>query len=327
MKIKYIKLNPIKEKPDDYKAIEKEIIRIFWEEIYFPLLKELKGKKIVKNSLEDLVEAIKKGKISFNRGKFTGRFDAKVSKELINYGAKWVGDGFLIQKSELPVDARVAISSSENAFQLVLKKIDDKLKAFIPKELSHKMKLTELFNKELWKVDGKVNDSLKAISIPYKLSEEQALIISKGYTDNLDRYITHFSEEETKKLRLMISQQVGKGIRYEETAKLIQKSFGVTHRKAKFLARQETSLMMTAYKQSKYQSAGVNEYIWSCVKMPHDKSPNQHTPGNVRYYHGLLDGKIFRWDNPPITDAKGNRNNPGEDFNCRCFARPVVKVK
>ena len=34
--------------------------------------------------------------------------------------------------------------------------------------------------------------------------------------------------------------------------------------------------------------------------------------------------KIFEWDNPPITNEKGDRNNPHEDWQCRCEAIFVI---
>ena len=41
--------------------------------------------------------------------------------------------------------------------------------------------------------------------------------------------------------------------------------------------------------------------------------------------HKDLDGKIFEFANPPITNEKGDRNNPGEDWQCRCEAIPIVE--
>jgi uncharacterized protein with gpF-like domain len=43
--------------------------------------------------------------------------------------------------------------------------------------------------------------------------------------------------------------------------------------------------------------------------------------------HRALDGTIQDFKNPPITDKYGNRNNPKEDFGCRCQAIPIVSFK
>jgi SPP1 gp7 family putative phage head morphogenesis protein len=96
----------------------------------------------------------------------------------------------------------------------------------------------------------------------------------------------------------------------------------VSANKAKFLARQETSLMTTKLKETRYREAGVNEYKWKTV------AGSKLHP--VRPSHKILEGRIFRWDDPPITTPPGEavrRNNPGQDYNCRCFAQPIVRFK
>ena len=72
--------------------------------------------------------------------------------------------------------------------------------------------------------------------------------------------------------------------------------------------------MVSKYRQIRYEDVGIRRYMWS-------------TSGDVRvrHDHKELNGKIFYFDNPPITDkATGARNNPGEDFGCRCVAIPVM---
>jgi uncharacterized protein with gpF-like domain len=46
---------------------------------------------------------------------------------------------------------------------------------------------------------------------------------------------------------------------------------------------------------------------------------------NVRPDHKRLDGKIFNWDDAPISNTKtGKRAHPGQDYGCNCVARPIV---
>ena len=106
------------------------------------------------------------------------------------------------------------------------------------------------------------------------------------------------------------------------------KSFGVSQRKAKFVGVQETGLLMAKFKEVRYKDAGIKKFIWTCVK---------GTPAHpVRHEHKILDGKIFVWDNPRELGKNGRPNpsglhkpgenkNPGEDYNCRCYAKPIVE--
>lgn len=40
--------------------------------------------------------------------------------------------------------------------------------------------------------------------------------------------------------------------------------------------------------------------------------------------HRKLNGKTFRWDDPPVVNGRtGERGHPGMDKHCRCWAEPV----
>ena len=124
-----------------------------------------------------------------------------------------------------------------------------------------------------------------------------------------------WSKEAIAKLRGDITVNVVKGFRAQRMVDQIQADAGVTKRKAQFLARQETSLLVSKFREERYKDVGLVEYEWS-------------TGGDerVRKDHKDLDGRIFRYDSPPIVDrATGRRGNPGEDFNCRCIAIPVFR--
>lgn len=318
-------LEPIKESSEYYEEIEKQIVKLFKEEIYLPLLAELgASQKVLQNSLEDVTDAIKSGRISFYRGHFKGRFSSSISKELKKIGAKWnrKQGSWQISQSSLPPDIRSAIAVSESRFKQVLKKIDDKLAQFLPEQFASKVSFEKYFDSALFKIDGAFKKTLKGISVATDLTDVARQKIAREYTQNLEKYIRDFADEEIINLRKEMQKQVFAGVRYEAAISTIKKSYGVSERKAKFLARQETSLMMAKFKESRYADVGIKEYYWMNVV----GSPNHP----VRPMHKALGdaskkGKIFSFDNPPVTDEHGNRNNPGEDFNCRCYAKPIIR--
>lgn len=320
MKVK--ELRPIKISTEDFEKVEKCIIELFKTELYLPLLKELGyTQKTLKNSNEDLLEALRSGRITFNRGTFSGRFNASISKELKRLGAKWDRQQgtFKILQSSLPIEIRNAIAASEVRFREKIAGIDKKLAQILPDELADKLKVEKFFDTTLWKTDNDFRASVKGITVAPQLTPERRKKIAAEWQNNMKLWIKDWTEKEIKTLRKDVQATVFTGNRYESMVKTIQKSYDVSQTKAKFLARQETSLLMTKFKESRYVDSGVTEYKWGCV------SGSAKHP--VRPMHKALEGKIFRWDNPPITDEKGNRNNPGQDYNCRCFARPVVRFK
>lgn len=321
-------LPPIKEEPEDYEAIERVIVELFRKEIYLPLMAELGLKNItVKNAIQDLIDAIHSGKIRYSQGRFTGSFNSTLSRELRKIGAEWDRrhGSFAIPQSNLPADVRHAIEVSFSKFKKTAEKIDKKLEALTPAEIAGKAKLEKLFDSTIWKTDKKVQKTLKGITVSPTLTPAQVERVSKEYTQNMQLYIQDFVEKEIVELRKRITEHTLAGVRYESIIEEIRTSYGVSQRKAKFLARQETNLLSTKMKQVRYQDAGVNEYIWGCVKMPHQAKDAPYLKGEVRHEHGILEGKTFSWDNPPIVNQKGERKNPGQDYGCRCFAKPVVR--
>lgn len=319
-----IELRPIREFTEEYDEIEKKIKELFKKEIYIPLLKEFSNKKKLKNSLEDLHDALRTGRLTFHRGCFSGKLNSTLSGELRKLGAKWnrTKKCYTIPRSDLPYEIQSSISASEYTFLSKIRSIDQKLSQIVPEKLVEKLKIEHLFDRTLWKVEKQFQQSVKNITVAPKLSEGARARLAKEWTNNLNLYIKDFTEKETLRLRETIQKSVFAGNRYETAIKGIQESFGVTARKAKFLARQETALMMTTFKQVRYQEAGIHEYKWRSVK---------GTPAHpVRPMHKELNdrsdkGEIFRFDQPPVDDPNGGRHNPGQNFNCRCVAIAVVR--
>ena len=303
--------------------MERRIVVVFKKLLYEPLIKELGlPKKKVLNSIDNLLSAITSGRITVRRGRWRGKFNAQLSKELKELGAVWESDHFHLPVAELPAELRAAIALSETRFVEKLERIDAKLQKILPEEIADKIKTADLFDKSLWKIDRELGKTLKNISVLPKLTPEVVKRLSDDWQNNMDLWIKDFTEKEIKSLRKAMLANIMSGNRYEDMISTIMRSYDVTKNKARFLARQETSLAMTSFKQTRYQDAGVNEYKWTCV------SGTKLHP--VRPSHKILDGKVFRWDDPPITtppNQKTRRNNPGQDYNCRCYARPIVRFK
>lgn len=330
-----IKIRPLFDNDEDYEAIERLIKKVLKSEIYLPIIKELGAKtSVLKNSREKLLLAIKDGRIEFRSGEFTGRFNATISKEIRALGARWdrKTGTFKLPQSSLPIDVRNAISASESYFQTKFAAIDRLLANILPEQIADKIKISDHFDSVLWKVDKQLHGTLKKITITPTLSPSQKKRIADEYQNNMQLYIKNWTEKEIVKLRKDVQASVFSGERNESRAKVALKVIGDSYdssiKKAKFLARQETRLLLTKYKQSRYEDAGVEWYEWGISNHAIQPKGAKYLPGEVRHDHGRLAGKYFKWNDSPITDDRtGARNNPGQDFNCRCFAVPVVRPK
>lgn len=318
--MKYKIIAPVKETTEDFEAIEEAIRDLFRKEIYLPLIRSINGERnILKNSTDDVIDAIESGRIHFYRGEFTGRFNAAVSRELRRMGAEWDRrqGRFKIPFGSLSTDVRNAVLVSEDRLRRATQKLNDQIDKILPEKISDKLHVEKMFDTTLWKVDKALNKTLGNLTVMPKLTKEGRARIATEYTNNLKLYIKDWTEKEIVQLRKRVQASTMQGYRYEKMVKTIQDSYDVSLNKAKFLARQETSIMMAKFKGERLREAGVDDYVWGCV------AGSKNHP--VRPEHKALEGKKFRFDNPPTVNKNGERKNPGEDYGCRCFARPVVK--
>lgn len=304
--------------------LEEELLEFFRQEFFYPLLREIGFEKaILTNALEDVISAIGKNRIRFNRGEFTGNFTAQISRELKALGAKWsrTNSSWKINLADLPSGVRVAIMLSQEKFARAASKLDRKLEGIVPEHLASKLSVTNIFDRTLWKVGKSVKRSVEKVSVAPELTDERRLAIAEEYTKNLKLTIVDFSKKEILALRKKVQQHTFEGNRYEELVESIQHSWQVSRSKARFLARQETNVLLSKFKSACYTENGVNLYKWRCV-VGSPKHP-------VRPRHRELNdesnrGKLFRFDDPPMM-SDGTKKNPGEDYNCRCTARAVVR--
>lgn len=118
----------------------------------------------------------------------------------------------------------------------------------------------------------------------------------------------------------------------------IQHISGVEYKRAKLLARDQTSKLTGALVAVRQQSVGVEMYIWRTSKDERVVGdPTGISPvGNSKHgdhYH--MEGFYFKWsDNSVYSDDEGatwkprpatwSQSIPGNDIQCRCFGESVI---
>ena len=224
--------------------------------------------------------------------------------------------GFSLPLTKIPDDVKVAIIEGNQKNNAQIKKIEDFLKAVESRDIQplNLEKFLDYPLNDLQNQYDRTTRSFTGADIAIPLREDLKAKLKVEYQENLNLYIKKWHDEEVLKLRAMVQKNVSAGYRASNLIKTIQHEKGVTFRKAEFLAKQETSLLTSKYREIRYEEAGIQYYVWSTS---HDQ--------RVRPDHKELQGKTFRFDQPPVTDhTTMKRNNPGEDFGSRCVAIPVL---
>lgn len=328
---------PLVLKDHYYLSIEAEIQRILDDIIYKPLLKILGMRRQdlnreIKNSNSALRFAISQGTIWYENGQFMGCFNARISSEIIRLGGVYnvKARTYSLPDNKLPIDLKFAQAQANSRYEIMRGQMLEAINEMNPEAVDALSRAKEEYERSLTHMENdlqktlpltvgpKISNPSSAVSrltIEAKLTDEQKKIIADDWGSNLDLYIKKWTEKNILKLRSEIQPHVMAGGRAEGLVKVIQDNYGVAKRKAKFLARQETALLMAKFQEIRYLDIGIQKYRWSDA---HDQ--------RVRHDHHELNGKAFRFDSPPVSNKKtGARNNPGQDYNCRCVAIPLVE--
>ncbi len=270
------------------------------------------------NSKTSAVTALKDGRLQWIDGVFVGQLNASISKYMRQIGGKFnkLKKGWTVDLEQMPQDLKVAVmdsrAKSRELIQRLQRKIDEIEHAadLITRPVDPKAQVGKI----LEGLDDQFEKTTaETLSIKPELTPGMKMRVETEYSQNLNKYIIDWQDEAIFRLRDQVEANAFAGFRADTMVARIQAESGVSKRKAEFLARQETSLLVSKYREVKYVDAGINEYQWSTS---HDD--------RVRSRHKELDGRIFKFTEPPITDnATGARNNPGEDYNCRCVAIPI----
>lgn len=188
------------------------------------------------------------------------------------------------------------------------------------KELSKKL-LAKLITYSWVAVSAAVKNISSDIKVQKKLSAEEEEAAKAAIFENVS-LIKSIPEQYFKEITGVVSRAILGGRGVESIAKHLQYYEGVTHRRAKNIARDQTHKTYEALCLRRGQTLGFTHFEWL------------HSGGsqNPRSFHmqnapaGLNHG-IFPIGNPPIIDKKTNtRGYPGDLPNCHCTMRFLIKM-
>lgn len=129
----------------------------------------------------------------------------------------------------------------------------------------------------------------------------------RSFVDQQKYFIKNLPEEATGQIKTIAQQGLQRGLTGSDIAAEIEKRFGITRRRAEFIARDQVAKFNGGLTALRQQEMGVTKYVWQTVG-----------DNRVRPEHEEREGDVFEWTNPP------EGGHPGEDFNCRCVAMPIL---
>ncbi len=125
--------------------------------------------------------------------------------------------------------------------------------------------------------------------------------------------ITSIDEDLLSDIQKRLTTGIRSGTRVEELRDMIEERYDVTKGKASLIARDQVGKFYGELNRDRQTGLGIDRYIWRGTLDQRE-----------RPMHVDLEGEEFQWGQPPITNAAGDRNEPGGDYSCRCTAEPVL---
>lgn len=135
----------------------------------------------------------------------------------------------------------------------------------------------------------------------------------RAFRDENVALIKSLATDKAQRVRAILDD-AGAGTRVEEVARSIREMGDVTRSRAELIARDQVLKLNAEVTEVRHKAAGIEEFVWSTSR-----------DERVRPDHKALEGKRFRYDDPPVVDRRrGTRGLPGVHFQCRCVAVPVI---
>jgi SPP1 gp7 family putative phage head morphogenesis protein len=147
---------------------------------------------------------------------------------------------------------------------------------------------------------------------PTKENPEKYNAILANWSRNNSLLIKDIPHKTSLQIAEQTTQALITGTNLADTQKAIfnimSERTDVSDSRAKLIARDQVAKLNGQLTMERQIDMGVDSYIWRTVG-----------DERVRETHADNEDQTFAWDNPPVETG-----HPGEDYQCRCWAEPVL---
>jgi uncharacterized protein with gpF-like domain len=165
--------------------------------------------------------------------------------------------------------------------------------------------------------DAAIEAALRAASVRVKFAPSQAqrdqmaAIVNQGVSLIKSIQAQYLTSVEGDVLR---SVQAGRDI--GGLTEALKKSYGVAHRRAAFIARDQNAKATSALNRTRQLSLGITQAQWVHSGAGREPRPSHLKAGRDKVIFNIAEG----WLDPHL----GKRIWPGSEPNCRCTSRSII---
>lgn len=185
--------------------------------------------------------------------------------------------------------------------------------AYTPEELARLARLTgksvESWNeRQMQKQIGSIVELDLFGSEPWLAREMGAFV-----TQNTS-LITSLPDEYLSQVEKIVSVGVRNGRRWEDISADLEDRYDVAKSRANLIARDQIGKFNGQLTELRQKDLGIDKYTWVTSGDARVRETHQE---NAKRDSGFGPG-VYEWSDPPDT------GHPGEDYQCRCWAEPVL---
>lgn len=328
-------LPPQRLRPHYYEGVEQALRDAFQVNLFDPLIAILEEGTTQAEEFENaapapnkaLQSALRRGTIQYHDGAFSGDVDGRIGTYLRSIGAEFIEGEWLLPDFVAPAWLRAEATAAQKRAEMVHEKLARELDTIQQKLEAGQLAAPIPAGEAIDAIEEGFQTAAASLGISKRIPPAQRAAMEERYARDVRPYVAEATAEYIDELRKDVTDSAASGYRYEKVVDDIQQKIGVSQRKARFLARQETSLFMAGYRQERFTAAGVRRYKWSTSHdsrvRPYGGDPQYKKYGD----HRALDGQIFSYDTkaPAAFMSSKQPCNPGEDFQCRCVDIPILE--
>lgn len=329
-------LPPQRLRPHYYEGVEQALRESFRAFLFDPLLAilaEAAPHAAFANTApvpsQDLLIALRFGRVQYVGDLVVGDFDAKLTAALRAIGATFDArtGAFRLPVLAAPAwfkaEAAAAQARAENMHKALERELD---------RLQTKLDAGQLVapipaDQAVEAVEDGFESAAAALGITKRIPKAARAAMEARYAADVRPYVVAATAEYIDGVHKAVIDNAARGYRYEAIVADIEHFVGVSERKAKFIARQETAIFMAGYRQERFTDAGVTRYRWSTshdVRVrPYEDEQKLKKYGD----HRILDKEVFTYAHkaPAQYMSRKKPSNPGEDYGCRCVDLPILE--
>lgn len=211
------------------------------------------------------------------------------------------------------------LAQDESAAEAMKKAIQKLTKRWMERFDEASKNLAEYFAQAVSKrSDAALKKILKdgGISVEWKMTQAQREVLAATVQENV-ALIKSIPAQYLQKVEGVVMRSVQTGRDLAQLTEDLQKQFGVTRRRAEFIALDQNNKATAALKRARQLEIGLDEEEWMHSHAGKHPRPTHVKAGRDRVRYKIANG----WLDP----ALNKRIWPGTEPNCRCVGKPVIK--